>query len=81
MCVAPADMQDALAAVAHAARAVGVADDAVSAAAAVAPAAGARLVWCRRLVDPARTVAQLAGGNAKTVLNVFLSTDGSLPPL
>lgn len=81
VCVAPADMQDALAAVAHAARAVGVADDAVSAAAAVAPAAGARLVWCRRLVDPARTVAQLAGGNAKTVLNVFLSTDGSLPPL
>lgn len=79
VCVHAEDMRDALAAVASAARAVGVPEPDVAAAEAVPDAPDARFVWCRRLVDPTRTVAQLAGGNPKTVLNMFLSLDGSLP--
>ena len=78
-CVAPEEVQTLLETLANAARQVGIAPDAITEAQTVAPHPEARIVWCKKLVDGTKTVSELAHGNAKTVLNVFLSVDGSMP--
>ena len=78
-CVTTEDAQTLLETLSNAARQVGISPDAISQAQTVPPCPEARIVWCKKFVDSARTVSELTNGNTKTVLNVFLTVDGSMP--
>ena len=78
-CVSSDDAQTALDTIAFSSRQIGIADDVVQQTQTLPPCPNARIVWCKKFVDGTRTVSELSNGNPKTVLNVFLSVDGTMP--
>ena len=78
-CVTTDDAQTLIETLANAAQQVGISADEIVQAKTVSSYSEARIVWCKKLVDTTRTVSELTNGNPKTVLNVFLSVDGTMP--